>query len=209
MQTLLFGVWFYVRLRQLHLSVMWQYHTYTMHHGTCQIWSSDKIFKSHQLKRESTDSAPNTGTASTHIPTTSHFTSRWYKFWGYVAVCMQLYCRWFTVLRLVVAVLHYMFRPTWPSSSFTFIFLKESASLFLLPFLARGYTMRISICFFVSFLILVCVFACLAFLVAARRRQHKLKTSFYNLFNTLLTVTISFNSVICVSNMVMWSTIIN
>jgi hypothetical protein len=46
------------------------------------------------------------------------------------------------VLSLVVAVLHYMFRPTWPSSgvydvSF-FIFLKESASLLLLPFLARG-----------------------------------------------------------------------
>jgi hypothetical protein len=38
-------------------------------------------------------------------------------FWGYVAVCVQLYCRWFAVLRLVVAVLHYMFRPTWPSSS--------------------------------------------------------------------------------------------
>jgi hypothetical protein len=38
------------------------------------------------------------------------------KFWGYVSVCVQLYCRWFTVLRLVVAVPHYMFRPTWPSS---------------------------------------------------------------------------------------------
>jgi hypothetical protein len=30
------------------------------------------------------------------------------EFWGYVAVCVQLYCRWFTVLRLVVAVLHCM-----------------------------------------------------------------------------------------------------
>jgi hypothetical protein len=29
---------------------------------------------------------------------------------------MQLYCRCFTVLHLVVAALHYMFRPTWPSS---------------------------------------------------------------------------------------------
>jgi hypothetical protein len=27
-----------------------------------------------------------------------------------------------------------------------FIFLKESASLFLLPFLARGYTLHVSIC---------------------------------------------------------------
>jgi hypothetical protein len=35
-------------------------------------------------------------------------------FAGYVAVCVQLYCRCFTVLHLVVAVLHYMFRPTWP-----------------------------------------------------------------------------------------------
>jgi hypothetical protein len=38
-------------------------------------------------------------------------------FAGYVAVCVQLYCRCFTVLHLVVAALHYMFRPTWPSSS--------------------------------------------------------------------------------------------
>jgi hypothetical protein len=35
-------------------------------------------------------------------------------FAGYVAVCVQLYCRCFTLLHLVVAVLHYMFRPTWP-----------------------------------------------------------------------------------------------
>jgi hypothetical protein len=39
------------------------------------------------------------------------------RFWGYVAVCVQLYCRCFTVLHLVVAVLHYIFRPTKPSSS--------------------------------------------------------------------------------------------
>jgi hypothetical protein len=38
------------------------------------------------------------------------------RFLGYVAVCVQLYRRCFAVLRLVVAVLHYMFRPTWPSS---------------------------------------------------------------------------------------------
>jgi hypothetical protein len=47
---------------------------------------------------------------------------------------------------------------------FTFIFLKESASLFLLHFLARGCTLHVSICvfllfFFVNFLILVCLFA--------------------------------------------------
>jgi hypothetical protein len=63
-------------------------------------------------------------------------------FAGYVAVFVQLYCRRFTVLHLVVAVLHYMFRPTWPFSSvydvFTFIFLNESASLVLL---ARGFTL--------------------------------------------------------------------
>jgi hypothetical protein len=29
---------------------------------------------------------------------------------------VQLYCRCFTALHLVVAVLYYMFRPTWPSS---------------------------------------------------------------------------------------------
>jgi hypothetical protein len=49
------------------------------------------------------------------------------KFWGYVAVCEQLYCRCFTVLRLVVAVLHYMFRPTWPSSGV------YDVSLFYIP----------------------------------------------------------------------------
>jgi hypothetical protein len=40
-----------------------------------------------------------------------------HKFWGYVAVCVQLYCRCFTVLHLVITVFHYTFRPTWPSSS--------------------------------------------------------------------------------------------
>jgi hypothetical protein len=38
-------------------------------------------------------------------------------FAGYVAVCVQLYCRCFLVLHLAVTVLHYMFRHTWPSSS--------------------------------------------------------------------------------------------
>jgi hypothetical protein len=68
----------------------------------------------------------------------------WSKFWGYVAVCVQLYCRWFTVLRLAVAVLHYMFRPTWPSSCVYDVLLLYSwrnlLRCFLLPFLARGYT---------------------------------------------------------------------
>jgi hypothetical protein len=46
----------------------------------------------------------------------SCFTVLFNSFWGYVAVCLQLYCRCFTVLHLVVAVLHYMFQPTWPFS---------------------------------------------------------------------------------------------
>jgi hypothetical protein len=54
----------------------------TMHHGMCRIRYSDKIFKSHQLKRKSTDSAPNTGTASTHIPTTSQLISRYHQTTG-------------------------------------------------------------------------------------------------------------------------------
>jgi hypothetical protein len=41
-----------------------------------------KTFKSHQLKKKSTDSACNTGTASTHIPTTSQFTSRYHQTTG-------------------------------------------------------------------------------------------------------------------------------
>jgi hypothetical protein len=39
------------------------------------------IFKSHKLKRK-TDLAPNTGPASTHIPTTSQFTSRYHQTTG-------------------------------------------------------------------------------------------------------------------------------
>jgi hypothetical protein len=49
---------------------------------TCRIWSSDETFKSHQLRRKYTDSAPNTGTASTHIPTASQFTSRYHQTTG-------------------------------------------------------------------------------------------------------------------------------
>jgi hypothetical protein len=46
------------------------------------IRSPDKIFKSHQLKRNSTDSAPNTGPAPTHIPKTSKLTSRYHQTTG-------------------------------------------------------------------------------------------------------------------------------
>jgi hypothetical protein len=102
---------------------------------------------------------------------TKQQSSRWRslnKFWGYVAVCVQLYCRWFAVLRLVVAVLHNMFRPTWPSSCMydvlLFLFLKESASLLLLPCPARGYTMHVFICAFLLFFFsLVSWFLCACF----------------------------------------------
>jgi hypothetical protein len=128
-------------------------------------------------------------------------------FWGYVAVCVQLYCRWFTVLCLIVAVLHYMFLPTWPSSSVYDVLLLYSwrnlLHCFCCPFLhmvtlctfsSVGWVkydvllfiityptfyaiflfcyniyiftyLCISAVFFVNFLILVCVFACLPFLV--------------------------------------------
>jgi hypothetical protein len=69
---------------------------------------------------------------------------------GYVSVCVQLYCV------LVFAVFHYMFRPTWPSSSVKdslyiyFRTLKDSASL-LFPFAAffsRGHTLYVfHLCF--------------------------------------------------------------
>jgi hypothetical protein len=62
-----------------------------------------------------------------------------------------------------------IFRCVW---CFTFIFLKESASLLLLPFLAVVILCTFSFVFFccvlVSFLILVCVFAFLPFLVVCR-----------------------------------------
>jgi hypothetical protein len=69
-------------------------------------------------------------------------------FAGYVAVCVQLYCRCFTVLHLVVTVyttcfgLHGHLQVC--RGVFSFIFLKESASLVLL---ARGYTLRVSFVF--------------------------------------------------------------
>jgi hypothetical protein len=100
--------------------------------------------------------------------------------------CLTFSCRCST---LHVSAYMAIFRCVW---CFTFIFLKESASLFLLPFLARGYTLHVSICIFLLcfsliFLFLcVCVFACLLrqlnvrqwniYNKAARRRQHNLKT---------------------------------
>jgi hypothetical protein len=61
-------------------------------------------------------------------------------FAGYVAVCVQLYCRCFTVLHLVVTVYTICFGlygHLQVCRVFSFTFLKESASLVLL---ARGYT---------------------------------------------------------------------
>jgi hypothetical protein len=68
--------------------------------------------------------------------------------WGYVAVCVQLYCRCYAVLHLVsLFTLHVsayvaIFRCV---GCFISIFLKESASLVLL---ACGYTLHVSICVF-------------------------------------------------------------
>jgi ABC-type multidrug transport system fused ATPase/permease subunit len=98
------------------------------------------------------------------------------KFWGYVAVCVQLYCRWFAVLRLVVAVLHYMFRPTWPSSGVYDVLLLYSwrnlLRCFCFSFLhvvtLCTFSFVFLLCFFVSFVILVFVFAFLPFLVVCR-----------------------------------------
>jgi hypothetical protein len=72
--------------------------------------------------------------------------------------------------------LHYMFRPTWPSSSvwgvFSCIFFKESASLVLL---ARDYTLRVSsvgwvkyevlrvLCYIFCTVIVYMFFTCLCF----------------------------------------------
>jgi hypothetical protein len=65
-------------------------------------------------------------------------------FAGYVVVCVQLYCRCFTVLHLVVTVYTTCFGlhgHLLVCRVFSFIFLKESASLVLL---ARDYTLCVS-----------------------------------------------------------------
>jgi hypothetical protein len=74
---------------------------------------------------------------------------------------------------LVFTVFHYMFRPSWPSSSlndiFIFICLKDSASLLFLCLFLRGHTLRVSICVFpvlFSFVVFVvslrvCLSACI------------------------------------------------
>jgi hypothetical protein len=90
-------------------------------------------------------------------------------FAGYVAVYVQLYCRCFTALHLVVTVYTTCFGLHGHLQGvgcffFPFIFLKESTSLVLL---ARGYTLRVSFVFFCSvllviFLFLACVFVCKA-----------------------------------------------
>jgi hypothetical protein len=82
---------------------------------------------------------------------------------------VQLYCRCFTVLHLVVTVYTTCFGlhghlHVCGGVFFSFIFLKESASPVLL---ARGYTLRVSFVFFCSvflviFLFLTCVFVCLS-----------------------------------------------
>jgi hypothetical protein len=55
------------------------------------------------------------------------------------------------VLRLVVAVLHYMFWPTWPSSGVYDVSLFSPEGICFaafVAFVARGYTMQFLICVF-------------------------------------------------------------
>jgi hypothetical protein len=65
-----------------------------------------------------------------------------------------------------------MFRPTWPSSGVYDVSLFIPEGICFAAFVARGYTMQFLICVFccvfVRFLILVCVFAFLPFLVVCR-----------------------------------------
>jgi hypothetical protein len=104
----------------------------------------------------------------------------------YVAVCVQLYYRCFTVLHLVVAVLHYMFRPTWPCSSVYDDLLLYSwrnllhcfCCLFLHVVILCTFPFVFLFCcvfFFVNFMVLVCVCVCVCVCLQARR-QHNLKT---------------------------------
>jgi hypothetical protein len=97
------------------------------------------------------------------------------RFWGYVAVCVQLYCRCFTVLHLVFADLHYIFRPTWPSSGVYDVLLYIPEGMCFAVFVAFSCTWlhcaRFHLCFSVvffsvNFLILyVCLPACLFLLL--------------------------------------------
>jgi hypothetical protein len=87
------------------------------------------------------------------------------------------------VLRLVFDVLHYMFRPTWPSSGVYDISLFIPEGISFAAFVAHSctcsYFARSHLCFsvvFVSFLILVCVFAFLPFLVVCRVYYHYFTT---------------------------------
>jgi hypothetical protein len=104
-------------------------------------------------------------------------------FLGYVAVCVQLYCRWLAVLRLVVAVLHYMFRPTWPSSIVYDVLLlyswKNLLRCFCCPFLHVVTLCTFPFVFFcrvfslVSWFLCACLPACLAFRnIKVKHRTH-------------------------------------
>jgi hypothetical protein len=84
------------------------------------------------------------------------------------------------VLRLVVAVLHHMFRCTWPSSGVYDVSLLYSwrnpfrcfCCLFLHVVILCTFSFVFFCCVFVSFLILVRVFAFLPFLVVCRICLH-------------------------------------
>jgi hypothetical protein len=76
--------------------------------------------------------------------------------------CLAFSCRCST---LHVSAYMAIFKCVWCS---TFIFLKESASLLLLPFLARGYAMHVFICvFLLCFFSLVFWFLCACFCLLA------------------------------------------
>jgi hypothetical protein len=90
------------------------------------------------------------------------------------------------VFRLVVAVLHYMFRPTWPSSGVYDVSLLYSwrnllrcfCCHFLHVVILCTFSFVFFCCVFVSFLILVCVFCFLPFLVVCvEQRQLNVRPS--------------------------------
>jgi hypothetical protein len=80
---------------------------------------------------------------------------------------VQLYCRWSCVFFVDVHTTCFgLHGHLQECMIFYFLFLKESASLLLLPFLARGYTMHVLICVFSVVFSLISIFlcACLVFL---------------------------------------------
>jgi hypothetical protein len=112
------------------------------------------------------------------------------KFRDYVAVCVQLYCKWLTVLRLVVAVLHYMFRPTWPSSGVYDVVLLYSwrnlLSCFCCPFLNVVTLYTFSCVFFCCVFSLVLWFLCACFGLLAKQARNA--WSDFNKFGTHMTI---------------------